>query len=138
MATETEAYLGKTDYKVVGTRPIRHDGEDKVTGRAIYGADVGGQDPVEGADAVNGSIEDVTVLDLLQGMAKEKQWREYVAKGATAMDLSVVQAIFQAPIRAGSKHVDLNKLRNKALAVMLAMLHTSSKVRFYIINIASP
>ena len=40
MATETEAYLGKTDYKVVGTRPIRHDGADKVTGRAIYGADV--------------------------------------------------------------------------------------------------
>src|SRR5262249_3160221 len=29
-----------TDYKVVGTRPIRHDGTDKVTGRAVYGADV--------------------------------------------------------------------------------------------------
>ena len=27
-------------YKVVGTRPIRHDGLDKVTGRAIYGADI--------------------------------------------------------------------------------------------------
>ena len=27
-------------YKVLGTRPIRHDGLDKVTGRAIYGADV--------------------------------------------------------------------------------------------------
>ena len=27
-------------YKVVGTRPIRPDGADKVTGRAIYGADV--------------------------------------------------------------------------------------------------
>lgn len=27
-------------YKVIGTRPIRHDGIDKVTGRAIYGADV--------------------------------------------------------------------------------------------------
>ncbi len=27
-------------YKVIGTRPIRHDGEDKVTGRAQYGADV--------------------------------------------------------------------------------------------------
>src|SRR5204863_818787 len=26
-------------YKVIGTRPIRHDGIDKVTGRAIYGAD---------------------------------------------------------------------------------------------------
>lgn len=27
-------------YKVIGTRPVRHDGEDKVTGRAVYGADV--------------------------------------------------------------------------------------------------
>ena len=27
-------------YKVVGTRPIRHDGTDKVTGRAQYGADL--------------------------------------------------------------------------------------------------
>jgi CO/xanthine dehydrogenase Mo-binding subunit len=26
-------------YKVIGTRPIRHDGVDKVTGRALYGAD---------------------------------------------------------------------------------------------------
>src|SRR5436305_8700337 len=27
-------------YKVIGTRPIRHDGVDKVTGRAQYGADL--------------------------------------------------------------------------------------------------
>lgn len=29
----------KSKYKVIGTRPIRHDGADKVTGRAKYGAD---------------------------------------------------------------------------------------------------
>ena len=29
-----------TTYKVIGTRPIRHDGPDKVTGRALYGADL--------------------------------------------------------------------------------------------------
>ena len=28
------------EYRVVGTRPIRHDGADKVTGRAVYGADM--------------------------------------------------------------------------------------------------
>jgi len=28
-----------SDYKVIGTRPVRHDGVDKVTGRAKYGAD---------------------------------------------------------------------------------------------------
>ncbi|NBY48629.1 MAG: hypothetical protein EBQ56_12825, partial [Proteobacteria bacterium] len=27
------------DYNVVGTRPVRHDGVDKVTGRATYGGD---------------------------------------------------------------------------------------------------
>lgn len=27
-------------YKVLGTRPVRHDGVDKVTGRAVYGGDV--------------------------------------------------------------------------------------------------
>jgi CO/xanthine dehydrogenase Mo-binding subunit len=27
-------------FKVIGTRPIRHDGLDKVTGRAVYGADI--------------------------------------------------------------------------------------------------
>ncbi len=32
--------LSTQEYKVVGTRPIRHDGPDKVTGRARYGADV--------------------------------------------------------------------------------------------------
>jgi xanthine dehydrogenase molybdenum-binding subunit len=30
----------KPKYKVIGTRPIRHDGVDKVTGRAQYGADI--------------------------------------------------------------------------------------------------
>ena len=31
--------LSTKQYKVVGTRPIRHDGTDKVTGRAKYGGD---------------------------------------------------------------------------------------------------
>ena len=35
--TTTEA---TKKYDVIGTRPIRHDGLDKVTGRARYGADV--------------------------------------------------------------------------------------------------
>ena len=30
----------KTEYKVVGTRPIRHDGLEKVTGQARYSADI--------------------------------------------------------------------------------------------------
>ena len=34
------ATIDKPKYKVIGTRPIRHDGVDKVTGRAQYGADI--------------------------------------------------------------------------------------------------
>lgn len=32
--------MSPSSYKVIGTRPIRHDGVDKVTGRALYGADL--------------------------------------------------------------------------------------------------
>jgi CO/xanthine dehydrogenase Mo-binding subunit len=30
----------KSEYRVIGTSPLRHDGTDKVTGRAQYGADI--------------------------------------------------------------------------------------------------
>lgn len=44
MTTEVEKKpAGETPqrkYKVIGSRPIRHDGTDKVTGRAAYGADI--------------------------------------------------------------------------------------------------
>jgi len=40
MSHEQELYLGKTQYKVLGQRPVRHDGADKVTGKAIYTADI--------------------------------------------------------------------------------------------------
>ena len=36
---EPNMVLATKTYDVVGTRPIRHDGTDKVTGRALYGAD---------------------------------------------------------------------------------------------------
>src|SRR5262245_20837503 len=38
--SQSNVVLSTTDYRVVGTRPVRHDGVDKVTGRAVYGADV--------------------------------------------------------------------------------------------------
>ena len=36
---EPNVVLANETFNVVGTRPIRHDGADKVTGRAIYGVD---------------------------------------------------------------------------------------------------
>ena len=32
--------MSQRKFKYVGTRPIRHDGVEKVTGRANYGADI--------------------------------------------------------------------------------------------------
>ena len=38
--SSSEATNDKSNYKVIGTRPIRHDGMDKVTGAAVYGGDI--------------------------------------------------------------------------------------------------
>ena len=40
MDYEPNAIISRNQYNVIGTRPIRHDGIDKVTGRAQYGADI--------------------------------------------------------------------------------------------------
>jgi len=40
MQPDSTEYAGGSTFKVIGTRPVRHDGVDKVTGRAVYGADV--------------------------------------------------------------------------------------------------
>ena len=41
MAVTQDTSSTKSDkFKVIGTDPIRHDGVDKVTGRARYGADI--------------------------------------------------------------------------------------------------
>ena len=40
MAHANDLYLGKAEYQVLGRRPLRHDGADKVTGKAVYTADV--------------------------------------------------------------------------------------------------
>ena len=40
MAYKQDKILPSQEYRVLGTRPIRHDGVDKVTGRAQYGADI--------------------------------------------------------------------------------------------------
>jgi CO/xanthine dehydrogenase Mo-binding subunit len=40
MVATREDLATQTPYKVIGTRPIRPDGLEKVTGRALYGADI--------------------------------------------------------------------------------------------------
>ena len=48
MAVAIEAYLNKDAYSVVGSSPVRHDGTDKVTGRAVYGTDYTAPDLLHG------------------------------------------------------------------------------------------
>ena len=40
MSETQDLYLGKKQYSVLGQRPVRHDGADKVTGKAVYTADL--------------------------------------------------------------------------------------------------
>ena len=40
MSETQDLFLNKKTYSVLGQRPIRHDGADKVTGKAIYTADL--------------------------------------------------------------------------------------------------
>ena len=49
MTTTADKRTQANGYRVIGTRPIRHDGYDKVTGRAKYGADVRMAGLLEGA-----------------------------------------------------------------------------------------
>ena len=46
---DSNVVLSQVDYNVVGTRPIRPDGVDKVTGRAQYGADIKQTGVLQGA-----------------------------------------------------------------------------------------
>ena len=46
---EPNMVLATQRFDVVGTRPVRHDGADKVTGRALYGADLTLSDTLHGA-----------------------------------------------------------------------------------------
>jgi len=47
-----ELYLGKKQYSVLGQRPVRHDGADKVTGKAVYTGDL----QLPGAAMAHGKI----------------------------------------------------------------------------------
>jgi CO/xanthine dehydrogenase Mo-binding subunit len=40
MSETKDLYLGKQTYSVIGQRPVRHDGADKVTGKAVYTSDL--------------------------------------------------------------------------------------------------
>ena len=60
-----------------------------------------------------------TVLDFLQGLAKQDKWRDHIPKGAIPLPFEAVKAIFNASIMDENQpdRYDLERLRNKVLAV---------------------
>jgi xanthine dehydrogenase molybdenum-binding subunit len=52
MSEMQDLYLGKKQYSVLGQRPVRHDGADKVTGKAVYTSDL----QLPGAAVAHGRI----------------------------------------------------------------------------------
>ena len=72
-----------SELKVIGSRPIRHDGLDKVTGRAMYGADVNLPGRLEGkilrsphAHARIRSI-DTSEAEALPGVRAVVTWKDF-------------------------------------------------------------
>lgn len=91
---EPNVVLSNQDYNVVGTRPLRPDGADKVTGRALYGADYAAAGMLSGsvlrsphahariksidtskAEALDGVRAVVTSADFPQGGEGGVQWQ---------------------------------------------------------------
>jgi len=107
---EPNIVLSTKEYDVVGTRPIRHDGTDKVTGAAKYGADFYMSALLFGkvlrsphAHARIRSI-DTSKAEVLEG----------VRAVVTAGDLPSIMA--EGSFKAGELTVDLKYLRDGVLA----------------------
>ena len=88
---ESNVVLATKKYDVVGTRPIRHDGADKVTGRAQYGADVYPADLLHGkmlrsplAHARIKSV-DTSKAEALAGVRAVVTAKDFGTPGADAM-----------------------------------------------------
>ena len=70
------------------------------------------------------------VLDMMKGLAREKNWREHVVQGAKAMTLRQVREILNAAVLIPGKVLtfDYEALRNKSLAIVLLLHQTTMPV----------
>ena len=117
-------------YKVIGTRPIRHDGVDKVIGRAVYGADVHPAGLLYGAvlrsphaharilsidtrraDALPGVRAVVTAVDLplvedkIEGLGEGSVNLRYQSQNVLARDKALYYGHAVAAVAATSPHI---------------------------------
>jgi CO/xanthine dehydrogenase Mo-binding subunit len=117
--------LSNTKYKVVGTRPIRHDGTDKVTGRAKYGGDFQMAGLLHGkvlrsphahariksintskAEALPGVMAVVTVQDLpISKIDHPDRGLRYASDNVLARDKALYKGHAVAAVAATSAHV---------------------------------
>ena len=101
-------------YKVVGTRPIRHDGADKVTGRAQYAADLPSANVLFGK--ILRSPHAHARIKSIDTSAAEKL--EGIKAAVTAKDLPETKfgPNGERPVTAGDLGTDLKRLRDGILA----------------------
>ena len=145
---EPNMVLATKSYDVVGTRPVRHDGTDKVTGRALYGADVLLPGTLHGAilrsphaharilsvdtsaaERIDGVHAVVTARDLppagdkLVDVGEGETRLSYVHGNVLARDKALYQGHAVAAVAAESPHVALEAL--KAIDVQYEPLPSS-------------
>ena len=117
--------LSNTEYKVVGTRPIRHDGTDKVTGRAKYGGDFDMSGLLHGkvlrsphaharirsidtskAEAYPGVKAVITVKDLpISGMDDPDQGMQFASDNVLAREKALYKGHAVAAVAADNPHI---------------------------------
>ena len=133
--TLTETYepnivLENGKYNVIGTRPVRHDGADKVTGRAKYGVDYQSSDllhakfvrsphaharilsiETEEAEAIDGVLAVVTSADLPEAADKVISLGEgsanvkYLRNNVLATEKALYKGHAVAAVAATSPHI---------------------------------
>jgi CO/xanthine dehydrogenase Mo-binding subunit len=108
-ASSDRSKNGNGKYKVIGTRPIRHDGVDKVTGRAKYGADIDLTGMLHGA-ILRSPHPHARILSIDTSIAKALKGVAAVITGADMPDvLSRVSSL-------GEGAVDVEHLSQNVLA----------------------
>jgi xanthine dehydrogenase molybdenum-binding subunit len=114
----------KKEYKVIGSRPVRHDGVDKVTGKAIYSADF-------------------SIADLLHGKVLRSPIAHGVIKNidtSKAENLPGVRAIVTAKDFIGSsdKNIEVAEDRNEGETTRLKYLRDNVLASDKLLYIGQP
>ena len=114
---EPNMVLATTEFDVVGTRPLRHDGTDKVTGRALYGADFTAAGLVHGA-----VLRSPHAHALIRSIDTSKaEAAPGVLAVVTAEDFPDVEDSADGVVDLGESAIKLGHLRDNVLASRKAL-----------------